>query len=40
MRKRVEIKFGKTVSWEPSMEPEDFLALAMKEIRTLSGLES
>jgi 1-acyl-sn-glycerol-3-phosphate acyltransferase len=38
MRRRVEIKFGKTVSWEPSMEPEAFLASAMKEIRVLSGL--
>jgi 1-acyl-sn-glycerol-3-phosphate acyltransferase len=38
MRKLVEIKFGKTLPWEPSTEPEAFLALAMKEIRALSGL--
>ena len=38
VRKQVEIKFGKTMSWESSAEPEDFLALAMKEIRVLSGL--
>lgn len=38
VRKRVEIKFGKTVSWESSTEPEEFLASAMKEIRVLSGL--
>lgn len=38
MRKRVEIKFGKTVPWEPSTEPEAFLALAMGQIRSLSGL--
>jgi 1-acyl-sn-glycerol-3-phosphate acyltransferase len=38
LRKRVEIKFGKTVSWESSLEPEEFLASAMKEIRVLSGL--
>ena len=38
VRKRVEIKFGKTVSWESSTEPEEFLALAMKEIKVLSGL--
>ena len=37
LRKRVEIKFGRAVAWESSTEPEDFLALAMKEIRTLSG---
>jgi len=30
VRKRVEIKFGKTVSWESSTEPEEFLASAMK----------
>ena len=40
IRKRVEIKFGKTVPWESSLEPEAFLALAMEEIRVLSGLES
>jgi 1-acyl-sn-glycerol-3-phosphate acyltransferase len=38
MRRRVDIKFGKTMPWEPSREPEEFLALAMKEIRALSGL--
>jgi hypothetical protein len=38
MRKQVQIKFGKTVSWETSAEPEEFLALAMEEIRVLSGL--
>ena len=38
MRKRVQIKFGKTLPWEPSMEPEEFLGLAMKKIRALSGL--
>lgn len=38
MRKQVQIKFGKTVSWESSTEPEEFLALAMEEIRVLSGL--
>jgi len=38
MRKRVEIRFGKTVSWESSTEPEEFLASAMQEIRVLSGL--
>ena len=38
VRKRVEIRFGKTVSWESSLEPEEFLALATEEIRVLSGL--
>jgi hypothetical protein len=38
VRKRVEIKFGKAVSWEASTEPKEFLALAMKEIKVLSGL--
>jgi hypothetical protein len=38
VRKGVEIRFGKTVPWESSTEPEEFLALAMEEIRVLSGL--
>ena len=38
VRKQVKIKFGKKASWEPSTEPEAFLASAMKEIGTLSGL--
>jgi len=38
MRRRVDIKFGKTIPWESSTEPEGFLAAAMQEIRVLSGL--
>jgi len=38
VRRRVDIQFGKPIPWESSMEPEAFLAAAMKEIRALSGL--
>jgi 1-acyl-sn-glycerol-3-phosphate acyltransferase len=38
MRRSVDIKFGKTIPWESSMAPEEFLAAAMKEIRALSAL--
>ena len=38
MRRRVDIQFGKSIPWESSIEPEAFLAAAMKEIRSLSGL--
>jgi 1-acyl-sn-glycerol-3-phosphate acyltransferase len=38
MRRRVDIRFGKAIPWEPSTKPEAFLALAMQEIRALSGL--
>jgi 1-acyl-sn-glycerol-3-phosphate acyltransferase len=38
MRRRVDIRFGKTIPWESSMEPETFLAAAMREIKLLSGL--
>jgi 1-acyl-sn-glycerol-3-phosphate acyltransferase len=38
MRRRVDIRFGKAVPWESSTKPEAFLALAMQEIRALSGL--
>jgi 1-acyl-sn-glycerol-3-phosphate acyltransferase len=34
----VEIKFGKILPWDSCMEPEEFLSLAMREIRILSGL--
>ena len=40
MRKPVQIRFGRTLPWEPSMEPEAFLASAMQEIGVLSGLRS
>jgi 1-acyl-sn-glycerol-3-phosphate acyltransferase len=38
MRKPVQIKFGRTLPWEPSVEPEEFLASAMQAIGALSGL--
>jgi len=38
MRKRVEIKFGKPLYWGVATHPEEFLVLAMREIRALSGL--
>jgi hypothetical protein len=38
LRKRVGINFGKALVWQSSMKPEDFLALAMREIGNLSGL--
>lgn len=38
MRKRVEIKFGKPLYWGTATHPEEFLVLAMREIRVLSGL--
>jgi 1-acyl-sn-glycerol-3-phosphate acyltransferase len=38
MRRRVDIKFGRTVAWESSAAPDAFLAAAMQEIRVLSGL--
>jgi 1-acyl-sn-glycerol-3-phosphate acyltransferase len=34
----VEIKFGKILPWDSCTEPEEFLSLAMREIRILSGL--
>lgn len=37
-RKPVLIRFGRTLPWEPSMEPEEFLDSAMQEIGVLSGL--
>jgi len=38
MRRRVDIRFGKALIWEPSKEAEKFLSLAMEQIATLSGL--
>jgi 1-acyl-sn-glycerol-3-phosphate acyltransferase len=38
MRKRVEIKFGKPLHWGVATHPEEFLVLAMRAIRALSGL--
>lgn len=37
MRKVVEIKFGKALHWESGTEPEEFLSLAMRQIKALSG---
>jgi 1-acyl-sn-glycerol-3-phosphate acyltransferase len=38
MRRRVDVRFGKALLWEPSTEPEEFLSRAMRQIATLSGL--
>ena len=37
MRRRVDIRFGKTLLWETSTEPEEFLSAVMRHIATLSG---
>jgi 1-acyl-sn-glycerol-3-phosphate acyltransferase len=38
MRRRVDVKFGRTLSWDSSKRPEAFLATAMAQIKALSGL--
>ena len=38
MRRRVDIRFGKILFWEPRLEPEEFLSVAMAQIAILSGL--
>lgn len=38
IRRTVDIRFGKPISWEPDEAPQEFLAAAMKEIQELSGL--
>jgi 1-acyl-sn-glycerol-3-phosphate acyltransferase len=38
MRRRVDIRFGKAIPWDPATNASEFLASAMQEIRTLSGL--
>jgi 1-acyl-sn-glycerol-3-phosphate acyltransferase len=38
LRRRVDIRFGKTTAWDSSMEPDAFLGAAMKEIENLSEL--
>ncbi len=38
MRRRVDIRFGKALAWEASVNPEAFLAAVMQEIKRLSGL--
>lgn len=38
MRRRVDVRFGKPLLWEPSTDPEEFLSMAMGQIAALSGL--